>query len=119
MNFLIAPLFGALHITTACGVDIAPPLLKVPPPPPFPSCGQCHGFRVCRRVLMVSAVGAASAASAASATGLFVGATLLLTLRLHTRIHGPQEDLYAKVFWGGGSPASRRITRLARTLMAA
>mmetsp|Transcript_7226 Transcript_7226/g.13112 ORF Transcript_7226/g.13112 Transcript_7226/m.13112 type:complete len:163 (-) Transcript_7226:358-846(-) len=27
-NFLIAPLFGIMHITTACGVDIAPPLLK-------------------------------------------------------------------------------------------
>jgi hypothetical protein len=32
-NFLIAPLFGIMHITTACGVDIAPPLLKVTPPP--------------------------------------------------------------------------------------
>ena len=28
-NFLIAPLFGALHLTTALGVSIAPPLLKV------------------------------------------------------------------------------------------
>ncbi len=28
-NFLIAPLFGALHITTALGVSIAPPLVKV------------------------------------------------------------------------------------------
>mmetsp|Transcript_18824 Transcript_18824/g.52498 ORF Transcript_18824/g.52498 Transcript_18824/m.52498 type:complete len:161 (+) Transcript_18824:148-630(+) len=28
-NFLIAPLFGALHITTACGVEIAPPLDKL------------------------------------------------------------------------------------------
>lgn len=29
MNFLIAPLFGALHITTALGVHIAPGLVKV------------------------------------------------------------------------------------------
>lgn len=28
-NGLIAPLFGALHITTALGVSIAPPLVKV------------------------------------------------------------------------------------------
>ena len=29
VNFLIAPLFGALHITTALGVNIAPGLSKV------------------------------------------------------------------------------------------
>lgn len=29
VNFLIAPLFGALHITTALGVHIAPGLVKV------------------------------------------------------------------------------------------
>ena len=29
VNFLIAPLFGALHITTALGVHIAPGLNKV------------------------------------------------------------------------------------------
>ena len=29
VNFLIAPLFGALHITTALGVHIAPGLIKV------------------------------------------------------------------------------------------
>ena len=28
VNFLIAPLFGALHITTALGVQIAPGLAK-------------------------------------------------------------------------------------------
>ena len=29
VNFLIAPLFGALHITTVLGVNIAPGLNKV------------------------------------------------------------------------------------------
>ncbi len=29
VNFLIAPLFGALHITTALGVHIVPGLVKV------------------------------------------------------------------------------------------
>merc|ERR1711976_596281 len=28
-NFLIAPLFGAMHLTTVCGVDIAPHLDKL------------------------------------------------------------------------------------------
>lgn len=40
VNFLIAPLFGALHITTALGVNIAPGLNKVSKSPRFPILGH-------------------------------------------------------------------------------